>query len=219
MRGAGLAAATALALAPAGASACGLALAFAVDVSGSVDGYEYAIQMNGLADALEDPAIARDLAALRAQLSLWHWGGRGTQVRAIPWTGIDSPAALQAFADRTRTLPRAAINESTAMGTALARVADGFASAPRCDRMVIDVSGDGKSNTGPGPEGLRDGLAAAGLTVNALAIEDESFELSEYFRHRVITGPGAFVETAEGFDDYPRAIRAKILRELRTPGV
>ena len=38
-----------------------------------------------------------------------------------------------------------------------------------------------------------------------------------HYRTEVIAGPGAFVEIAEGFDDYPRAILRKLLREIDQP--
>ncbi len=39
-------------------------------------------------------------------------------------------------------------------------------------------------------------------------------ELTAYFSNRVLAGPGAFSEVAIGFDDYERAMRRKLLREL-----
>jgi len=38
-----------------------------------------------------------------------------------------------------------------------------------------------------------------------------------FYRHEVIAGPGAFVEIAAGFEDYPRAILRKLLREIDQP--
>ena len=38
-----------------------------------------------------------------------------------------------------------------------------------------------------------------------------------HYRAQVIGGPGAFVEVASGFDDYPRAILKKLLREIDQP--
>ena len=35
-----------------------------------------------------------------------------------------------------------------------------------------------------------------------------------YYRREVVRGPGAFVEVAQGFEDYTRAMRRKLLREL-----
>ena len=38
-----------------------------------------------------------------------------------------------------------------------------------------------------------------------------------YFRKNVIGGPGAFLLTADSFQDYARAIRLKLLREILVP--
>ena len=47
---------------------------------------------------------------------------------------------------------------------------------------------------------------------------DERFadikELSSYYRSYVIRGPGSFVETALGFEEYASAMERKLLREL-----
>ena len=58
---------------------------------------------------------------------------------------------------------------------------------------------------------------AAGITVNGLPIEAEDPALESYYRERVIIGPDAFTEPALDFDDFARAIREKLLRELRPP--
>jgi len=42
-------------------------------------------------------------------------------------------------------------------------------------------------------------------------------ELSSYYNAFVISGPGAFVETALGFADFERAMTRKLLRELEAP--
>ena len=40
--------------------------------------------------------------------------------------------------------------------------------------------------------------------------------LTNYYANRVIKGPGAFVETAEDFNDFGNAMRRKLIRELST---
>ena len=52
-------------------------------------------------------------------------------------------------------------------------------------------------------------------TVNGLAILTRDFpRLDQYFREQVISGPGAFVVVADGFEDFGRAIREKLWREI-----
>ena len=54
----------------------------------------------------------------------------------------------------------------------------------------------------------------AGITVNGLAVTTDRADLGRYFREQVIGGPGAFVVTARDYEDFVRAIRIKLLREI-----
>ena len=86
-------------------------------------------------------------------------------------------------------------------------------------RRVIDVSGDGHSNQGPAVGPARRRAEADGITINGLAIVNEQPRLDEYYRRNVIAGPGAFVIEAADYDDFARAIRAKLVREIRGAGL
>ncbi len=199
------------------ASACDIALMLAVDVSGSVDGREYRIQMDGLAAALTDRTILEALVAAEAQVALMQWTGTGRQTVVINWTQIATPDDVHAFAFEVATAPRLWRDYSTAIGEAMALSLPYFAIVDDCERRVIDISGDGLSNEGQSPRGLWPELARAGVTVNALVIEDSGFDLTAWFRANVITGPGAFAVTANSFDEYPAQIVRKLYRELTTP--
>lgn len=204
--------------APISAKACAIALLLAVDVSGSVDAGEYRLQMQGLADALRSRDIADALIGGQAEIGLTQWSGEGRQHFSIPWRRIESQEALARFAGAVAAAPRAWRNFSTGVGEALAFGADRMAELPRpCRRWVIDVSGDGPNNEGAAPETVHPRLAAADVTVNGLAIEGAEPGLTAYYRASVIRGPDAFVITANGFADYPRAIRLKLERELLMP--
>ena len=82
-------------------------------------------------------------------------------------------------------------------------------------RRIIDVSGDGPSNAGGEPDPMRDAAALAGLTINGLAILRENPGLDRYYAEHVIGGADAFVMIAQDYDDFARAIRQKLLREIR----
>ena len=41
--------------------------------------------------------------------------------------------------------------------------------------------------------------------------------LIEFYQREVLRGPGAFLEVAQGFEDYERAMRRKLERELTPP--
>ena len=196
------------------AQACDLALALAVDVSGSVDEQEYRIQMDGLAEALRDAVVAEALVRARAQVMLVQWTGSSRQQVTLPWTTLDSFEAVDAFATRVAADKRVWRNYSTALGEALGFTLLAFDEVSHCARRLIDVSGDGVSNEGVEPRLLHQRLGAAGIVVNAIAIEESEPDLTAYFYEHVIFGEGAFVVSASGFEDYPEKIRRKLLREV-----
>ncbi|TMM51604.1 DUF1194 domain-containing protein [Sulfitobacter sabulilitoris] len=202
-----------LGLATGPARACDLALVLAVDVSGSVDSREYDVQMSGLAAALRDGIVIDALIEQAAHITLIQWTGATRQRQTIPWTAIASAADVAALADAIDGNRRVWRNYSTAIGEALITARAAFDGVPQCKRRVIDVSGDGISNEGVAPQDQRGALRAAGITVNALAIETDDTDLTGYFYENMITGEGAFVITANGFDDYPAQIRRKLQRE------
>ena len=92
---------------------------------------------------------------------------------------------------------------------------------------MLDLSGDGVNNDGPSAAEAYAMRDYSDITVNALAIEVEETGtdhglsegaeegLAAYFKAEVIHGPGAFVERADGFEDFARAMRRKLLRELQ----
>jgi len=82
-------------------------------------------------------------------------------------------------------------------------------------RQVIDISGDGFNNSGRTMREGRQIASTARVTVNGLAIQNQVLDLGGYFEDYVITGPGAFVITAEDYEDYIKAIRRKLLREIK----
>lgn len=193
--------------------ACDLALVLAVDVSGSVDPQEYRVQMGGLAAALRDGIVAEALLDQRAMLTLLQWTGESRQRQTIGWTQMTSFTVIDAFANAVEDDPRIWRNFSTAIGEALTVSEDLLAQVPNCTRHVVDVSGDGRSNEGVTPLEVRGQIRAAGITVNALAIETDESDLTAYFFENLIQGERAFVETAHGFSDYPAAILRKLQRE------
>jgi Ca-activated chloride channel family protein len=193
--------------------ACDIALALAVDVSGSVDPKEYRIQMQGLADGLRDGIVGEALVRAEAAVMVAQWTGSTRQAVSIPWVRITEYDDVEALAQRVENTTRKWRNFSTAIGEALRFTGAQFAGAPECRRKIIDVSGDGSSNEGEKPREVHTYLAAFGITVNGVVIEGSEDDLTSYFWENVITGEGAFVETASGFDDYPEKIKVKLQRE------
>ncbi|MBM1558034.1 DUF1194 domain-containing protein [Sulfitobacter mediterraneus] len=204
---------TLLALLARPALACELALVLAVDVSGSVDRDEYRIQMDGLAAALSDGIVTEALVEQQAWVTLIQWSGTSRQEQTIPWTVITDFSDVAALAEQVADAPRRWRNYSTAIGEALTLSAQVLETATECRRKVVDVSGDGKSNEGIAPADVLPQMRARGIIVNALAIETDDTDLTAYFFENLISGEGAFVITANGFEDYPAQIRRKLQRE------
>ena len=202
------------------AKACEVALVLAIDISGSVDTQEYRIQMDGLAAALNDPTVQDALLDSKAQIAVLHWTGASRQVLISNWRQMKQRSDVEEIGEIVANAPREYRHFSTAIGDALIVAADLLGRiGGACERQVIDVSGDGPSNEGADVSVVRDSLVRGGVQINGLAIETSEEELTEYYRAKVIGGPGAFVLTAKTFEDYPRAIRRKLLREITKPVV
>lgn len=196
------------------------ALILAVDVSNSVDTRRYRLQVEGIADALEDPSVhAAILGGPHGSIAIGVilWADR--PYFSLQWVRIASAADAVALAGRIRRLPRQG-GEFTCVAQMMRFVADKVTPQipVRATRVVLDVSGDGRENCNPAlpPAMLRDELTGLGLTINGLPILDgsQAATLSGWYRDNVIGGPGAFLMPAEGFEDFGRAFRQKFMTEV-----
>jgi hypothetical protein len=205
---------------PAHAIECRLALLLALDVSSSVDKAEDQLQRGGLVSALTAPEVSAAFFAsdLPVALGIYEWSGRYNQEILLNWTLIDSPAALLGAAETVAASTRSHNDFPTAMGYALGYGAGMFQRGPRCLSQTLDMAGDGQNNEGFPPSAAYSEFAFDGITVNGLVVNAADFEaetqLIPYYQTEVIRGPGAFIEVAQGFDDYERAMRRKLEREL-----
>lgn len=196
---------------------CKLALAFGLDISSSVNAREYRIQLGGLANALRQPEV---IAAILTPEDAWivsaayEWSGNQQQALIVPWTTLDSPEAIAAFADRLDGHGRSNAEFPTAVGKAVEYGAKLLAQAPPCARRTLDLSGDGENNDGVDPSYFRERGVLDGLTINGLAIQGAYPDPAIYYNREVIQGPNAFLALARDFDDYPAVIIGKLLREL-----
>jgi hypothetical protein len=198
---------------------CRLALALAVDVSRSIDSQDYVIQTEGLAAALTDKDVRSAIFGPEGEvaLAIYYWSGRGYQDLIQPWVILDGPEALDAAIWGVRRTPRPAAPLATALGDALSYGLDLMSDAPSCDRRVIDVAGDGRNNDGISVARTYEREDFTGITVNGLAVGEHEADILHYYQGEVIRGPGAFVEVAPRQQDYPDALRRKLLRELQGP--
>jgi len=208
------------------AIAVDLELSLVIDVSGSVDTTEYNLQMDGYADAFRSTTVKNAiLAGNGIAVNAVFFSSSATE--GVPFTLLNSEASILAFADvldafvrpssgvvGTETDIHAGIDAAVAtFGTETGGAANGFESP----RQVIDVSGDGLDNDGSAPSIARDDALLAGVDViNGLAIEGDfgPFGVTNHYTANVIGGTGAFVITAEGFDDFATAVENKLVTEI-----
>ena len=207
--------------APAQTERVDVALVVAMDVSYSVDLSEHRLQMEGFAAALESEEV---LAAItsgpnrKIAITVFQWSGENNQGVVIPWTIIDSDAVAKNIAKILARGPRQVAEGGTAIASALDYGGSLFALAPFSERLVIDLSTDGRNNEGNPANSARDKLVAQGITINALAITNEWNQLAAYLERQVIGGSESFVVDASNYDDFGAAMQRKLLKEIAGPG-
>ena len=202
-----------------------LQLVLAVDVSRSIDEVEAELQRRGYTEALTNQTVIEAILSgehKRIALCYAEWAGTHYQVVVIDWTLIDSANAARGFSEKLAEAPRTS-QSWTAVGAALAFAAQRFDnSGYESKRRVIDISGDGRTNDGPPAEMVRDTLVTQGIVINGLPVmmnrtnfgRPPEAGLDKYYEENVIGGPGAFMIAAASFDDFGRAVRSKLIREI-----
>ena len=178
---------------------------------------EFNMIAGGLSAALRDPEVVAGLingAHHASFMSLLLWSGAGAHEIMLDWTRISSEAEANGFADAVGSVPRIVRAGETAIGEALlvAETMLGALPAP-ASRRIIDVAGDGRSNSGVPPGPVRDRLAAAGVTINGLCVLHEEPDLLQSYTNEVIGGPGAFALACADYDGFAEAMRRKLVQE------
>jgi Protein of unknown function (DUF1194) len=205
-----------LTLAAGPASGAALALVLAIDVSASVTADSYVLQRDGIARAFAKRRLVEAISALSGgvELLVLEWSDPDRIAVTVDWTRVGDAVTAEKFAMAVRETHRSS-NGLTAIGSALLAAAATFDRLPEpAARRMIDISGDGMSNIGPSPAVARDRIAAAGITINGLAILTEEPWLADYYHRNVVGGPTAFVVVARTFDDFADAIARKLSNEV-----
>jgi hypothetical protein len=206
-----------------------LHLVLAADVSRSVDDNEFRLQREGYAQAFNDPRVVRAIqsgALGRIAVTYVEWSGEWAQKVVVDWTVVADGESAGAFADAILAPPRS-FADRTSIGVAIDFSAALFAKSPHeSKRRTIDVSGDGTNTNGTPAEVARDRAVAQGITINGIVIlspEPMPWNpwhthppggLENWYRERVVGGPGAFVMVAEDFSSFAYAIANKLIREI-----
>ena len=199
-----------------------LALVLAIDCSYSVSAEEYRLQMQGLGRAFMNSHVYEAIARgpnKKIALSAFLWSQEGSQLMIIPWRTIASKNEVFSIGKHLVNTARDISPAGTSISSALLYAQSLLAKAPKALRQVVDVSCDGKNNSGLPSEQVRDQLSAAGITINALAIVNEVTDLADYLEREVTSGEGSFVLRANSYKVYSEAILKKLIKEIEGPGV
>lgn len=199
-----------------------LALVLAIDCSFSVDAREFRLQMEGLGRAFMRAEVKQAIAEGRRQriaVAAIQWSDENNQAVVVPWTIISGPAGADELGRFLMVAPRQLAQGGTSISAALLRAAVLLESAPSAERRVIDVSSDGRNNSGTPVQPVRDRVVAQGITINGLTILNEWATLDIYFENNVAGGPSHFVIPANDYEAYGDAIFMKLLREITGPGI
>ncbi len=206
-----------------------LLLVLAVDVSRSIDQPKFLLQRDGYAAAVSDPSVLDAIKSgphQKIALSFVEWSGFGAQKLVVDWSVIDGADAARHFGDQVIEAPRS-FADRTAIGGGIEFAAAQLDKSPfEAPRRIIDVSGDGTNNAGRDVQRVRDETVARGIAINGLVIlSDHSLPynaehtnppggLAKYYEDNVIGGPGAFVQVAEDFNSFGKAIIKKLIAEI-----
>ncbi len=205
---------------PRAADEVDLALVLAVDSSGSVNQQRFEQQRNGYADALISKQVLSAISSgehRRIAVAYFEWSDGRRMARILPWTIVDGEPSARKAAETIRNHRRQLVGD-TCIACAIDEAMKHFEELPwRTDRKILDISGDGESNIGGSVDAARDRALIADITINGLPIATY-YEpgLADYYEQRVIGGPGSFIIVAKGFDDFARAVAAKLVREIAT---
>lgn len=192
-------------------------LMLSVDVSGSINSYEYNLQKQGYINAFRNPNVQQAIELLPDGLAVaietWSTGVN----RTSSWYKITTAAEAESFANViSSTLNQSSGSGATNVTEALRSASSKLVTNPYDgDVLVIDISGDGFDNMAINSssgrcgysvgtpveqvfclplQAARDNAVTNGIIINGLPIvsknvqRDRQHELAPYYRNNVIGG-------------------------------
>jgi len=201
-----------------------LELVLAVDVSRSMDFGEQQLQREGYSQAFRASEVIDAITSgLNGRIAVTYleWAGSGIQRVVLPWTIISDAASANSFADSLDVQETQRLSRTSISGAIMAAGALFGTSGHKASRRVIDVSGDGPNNQGMPVTLARDEWVRQGVVINGLPLmigaNTYGFgitNLDAYYRDCVIGGPGSFVLPVYTWEEFPRAVRRKMVLEI-----
>ncbi|MEK9969054.1 MAG: DUF1194 domain-containing protein, partial [Ferrovibrio sp.] len=195
-----------------------LALALAADCSGSVHAEHYMLQQRGYAEAFRSREVKQAIrSGIHGAIAVayYQWSGYTLQNLLLPWTVLGSDDEIMRFAARMEQAERTIFGGGTSPSGAIEFGHALLSNLPvQTARRVIDISGDGRNNTGPPPAAARKAALDAGIVINGLPILHMEPDIDEYYEKFIIGGPGAFLVPARDYSSFAAAVRRKLVLEI-----
>jgi Protein of unknown function (DUF1194) len=206
------------------ASTVDLELVLAVDISRSMDFGEQVIQRRGYVEAFRSAEVIDAITGGlwgRIAVTYVEWSGYGSADVVVPWTLIFDAQSADRFAAELENREPLRISRTSISGALeFSRTLFGTGEWQGL-RKVVDVSGDGPNNHGKPIKPISEEVARSGITINGLPlmVRTSSYgygidNLDEYYYDCVIGGPGAFMVPVYSWEEFPGAVRRKLVLEI-----
>lgn len=207
--------------APVAATCADVALVLAIDASGSVKEDEFALQLQGYAQAFRSPRVQAALSdAGIVDIGAVFFSDTEIGLQVLPMMRLSSASDADELAVRIEEMPRP-LPGNTGIGVGVMAAINLLEAPGACaHRRLINLSGDGPESMAPRTRTAvstavaRQRAEDLDITINALAIRSDVPDLDHWYRERLITGPGAFVMEVDGFASFAEAIVEKLVREI-----
>lgn len=214
-----------------------LELIIATDVSGSVDGVDFALRRSGIEAAFRDAdVIAAIEAGAIGSIAVTLWDYSNNVGVGVDWFLISDAASSNAFADAVAATARQNLGSNDGLSNLMNQALTSLNGNDFDGRSVLDIVSEGSQDVDGctsftlsclSVQNARDAfLAGGGDAINALWLQDRTFfglnpgdsiNAFEYGTINVIGGAGSFQAFAANNADFVEAFRQKILREVRPP--
>ncbi len=206
-----------------------LEVILAADVSRSIDDGEFELQRKGYAAALTDPRVLKAIHATSGGaigVSFIEWSGEEDQQVVIGWTELRDEEDAGGLAAAILNAPRSFMGRTSISGAIDFAMGYFDKSKWQAKRRIIDISGDGTSNSGRPVTEARDQAVARGVTINGLAIINDKPNLGysahtqppgglpNYYRQNVIGGTNSFLIVVQDFKSFADAMANKLAKEI-----
>ena len=186
---------------------------------------ELAIQREGYAAALNHPDVVRAIAQGaygRIAVTMFEWAGNSSTREVFDWTLVETATDADRLSEIVRK-SRPVAQRRTSISGAIRHAVKRLDEAPYEGlRKVIDVSGDGPNNHGEPVLSARKAAVAQRIVINGLPLTTSDGpgggfnieDLDAYYSDCVIGGPGSFLVPVNSWEQFPEAIRRKLILEI-----